>query len=257
MRALIVDDERPARMRLKSLLAGVPGIEVVGEAENGETAVRLIEEHLPEVVFLDVQMPILDGFEVIERLSYLPQIVFVTAWDQYAIRAFEVNAVDYLLKPYSRERVLRSLERAAQNVRANADTRGKLLDVLRYYRDSDTRLLRITVRDGGCYHVLDLAAVDFFRSDGGLVFLHAGAREFLVNRPLQDLEDALDPKRFLRVHRNAIANLSRVVTVNPGMNGSYLLRFPGGEQLKVSRDRVPRLKSLIGLSRVRRIRSTQ
>ncbi|HUX22836.1 MAG TPA: LytTR family DNA-binding domain-containing protein [Spirochaetia bacterium] len=254
MKALIVDDEKPARLRLRSLLNEVPTVEVVGEAQNGDEAVRLIDELRPDVVFLDVQMPVMNGFQVLERAKYMPDVVFVTAWDEYAIRAFEVNAIDYLLKPYSSERLIRAVERAAAGLRATPTDRSKLLDVLKYYRETDSRLLRITVHDGQEYRVIPLDSVDFFRAEEGLVFVYVGKERHVVDRSLQSIEDNVSPVQFVRIHRNALLNLSRVGTVAPGKNGKYLVEAGNGELLIVSRDRVKQFKSLTGFAKSHRIR---
>lgn len=252
IRALVVDDEKPARLRVKSLLQKMPEVELIGEAENGEVAADMIERLKPDVVLLDVQMPVMNGFQVLEHISHTPEIIFITAWDRYAIRAFEVNAVDYLLKPYSGDRLIRAIEKAARALRENVDRRAQLVAVLERYRESKTRLQRITARRGGEFHVVEIDDVDFFRAEDGLVFLYAGTKRYLADESLQSLEASLDPAAFFRIHRNAIVNLSRVETISPAANGKYEIETSNRKKLMVSRDRSQRFKSLAGFSGRRR-----
>lgn len=251
IRTLIADDENPARRRLRSMLAGIPEVVVIGEAENGRTASRMIDRLRPDLVLLDIQMPVRNGFEVLENISHIPGIVFVTAYDQYAIRAFEVNAVDYLLKPYTRTRLLKALEKAVHSLRETTDQRAKILSILEQYRESTSRLTRLTVRTGSDYRVFEVDRVALFRAEEGLVFLYAKEDRFLLDLPLQKLEDGLDPKQFLRVHRNAIVNLRMVSRIVPTANGKLVAEMAGGLHVVVSRDRARRLKSAAGFIRGR------
>ncbi len=255
IRTLIVDDEKPARLRLRAQLQKMPEIEVVGEAENGELAVQLIRSLRPDLVLLDVQMPILNGFQVLERIPRTPEVIFVTVWDRYAIRAFEVNAVDYLLKPYSRDRLVRAIEKAARAIRESVDRRAQILAVLEKYRESETRITRITVRKGDEFRVLEADEADLFRAEGGLVFVYSGGTRYLCDEPLQELEEGLDPGRFYRVHRNAIVNLGRIEKILPGGNGKYEIEISNKVRVIVSRDRSGRFKTLTGLCGRRRHRS--
>ncbi len=254
IKTLIVDDERPARLRLRAQLQKMPEIEVVGEAENGELAVQLIRSLRPDLVLLDVQMPILNGFQVLERIPNTPEIIFVTVWDRYAIRAFEVNAVDYLLKPYSRDRLVRAIQKAARAIRESVDRRAQILAVLEKYRQSESRIARITVRKGGEFRVLEADEADLFRAEGGLVFVYSGGTRYLCDESLQRLEEGLDPGRFYRVHRNAIVNLGRIGKILPCGNGKYEIEISNKERVIVSRDRSGRFKTLTGLCGRRRNR---
>jgi two-component system LytT family response regulator len=255
IKTLIVDDERPARLRLRAQLQKIPEIEVVGEAENGELAVQLIKSLRPDLVMLDVQMPILNGFQVLERISRTPEIIFVTVWDRYAIQAFEVNAVDYLLKPYSHDRLVRAIEKAARAIRESVDRRAQILAVLEKHRESEARITRITVQKGDEFRVLEVDEADLFCAEGGLVFVYSGGTRYLCEKPLQELEERLAPDRFYRVHRNAIVNLSRIEKISPGGNGKYELEISHKKRVIVSRDRSQRFKTLTGLNGRRRHRS--
>ncbi len=252
VKTLIADDEKPARDRLRSLIAGIPEVEIVGEAENGRIAAELIDRLRPDLVLLDIQMPALNGFEVLEQISHTPEIVFVTAYDKYAIRAFEVNAADYLLKPYNRVRLLKAIEKAVRSSRETTDQRARILSILTHYRESGSRLKRLTVRKGLEYRVFEMEQVSFFRAEDGLVFMYAEDERFLIDLALQKLEDSLDPERFLRIHRNAIVNMQRISRVFPGPNGKLVLEMPDRERLIVSRDRAQRFKSASGFRVSRR-----
>ncbi len=231
------------------MLEGVPEIVVVGEAENGRTASTLIDRLRPDLVLLDVQMPAQNGFEVLENIDHTPEIVFVTAYDQYAIRAFEVDAVDYLLKPYTRPRLLKAIEKAVRSLRETTDQRARILAILERHRQSTSRITRLTVRNGDDHRIFDADQVSLFRAEEGLVFLHAGSERFLLDLPLQTLEDRLDPEQFYRVHRNAIVNLKKISRMRSASNGKMVVELSRGEKVVVSRYRAQRLKSLTGFVR--------
>ncbi len=255
IKTLIVDDERPARLRLRAQLQRIPEIDVVGEAENGGTAVELISSLRPDLVLLDVQMPVLNGFQVLEKITHTPEIIFVTVWDRYAIQAFEVNAVDYLLKPYSRDRLVRAVEKAARAIRESVDRRAQILAVLEKYREAESHITKITVRKGDAFRVLDADEADLFCAEGGLVFVYSRGVRYLCEKSLQELEEGLAAGRFYRVHRNAIVNLGRIGKISPGGNGKFLIEMPNTKRVVVSRDRAVRFKTLTGLSDRRRHRT--
>lgn len=233
------------------MLEGVPEIVVIGEAENGQTASSMIDRLRPDLVLLDIQMPAKNGFDVLEDIHHTPGIVFVTAYDQYAIRAFEVDAVDYLLKPYTRARLLKAIQKAVRSLRETTDQRARILSLLEHYRQSTARITRITVRSGDNYRVFEVGDVSLFRAEEGLVFLHAGDERALVDLSLQTLEDRLDPEQFLRVHRNAIINLTMVSRVRPSANGKMLVEMSGGQRVVASRYRAQQLRSATGFVRGR------
>ncbi len=256
VRTLIAEDEKPARRRLRSMLEGIPEIEIIAEAEDGGMASMLIDRMRPDLVLLDIQMPKQNGFEVLEHIHHMPEIVFVTAYDQYAIRAFEVDAVDYLLKPYTRPRLLKAIEKAVRSLQETTDQRAKILSVLERYRETKARLTRLTVRTADDYRVFDVERISLFRAEEGLVFLHVGGDRFLVDLPLQTLEDRLDPEQFFRVHRNAIVNLRMISRIRPDANGKLLVELPGDQNVTVSRYRAQQLKSATGFVRGRSCNST-
>lgn len=258
IRVLIADDEPPARSRLRHLLAPESEIEIAGETANGAQTVAAIRSLAPDLVFLDVQMPDLDGFGVVAEIgpAAMPTVVFVTAFDQYALRAFEACALDYLLKPFDDERFHRTLERAREEIR-----RGRLdglCDKLRSLladgspsAESPTpagpRQLpmdRLAIRSAGRVVFVDTADIDWIEGAGSYVRLHAGSRSYLLRDTLRHLESSLDPDRFLRIHRSAMVNRTRVQELRPRPHGESLVILRDGTELKLSRtyrDRLARL----------------
>lgn len=216
MRVLIVDDERPARNRLSRLLSAQDGVEIVGEAETGLAGLEMIDQHKPDVVLLDVQMPELTGIEVAQELHGpdIPLIIFVTAYDRYALQAFEVSAVDYLLKPVATDRLAKALAKASRMIDARAGVTGTL-DQLRRLTEAlaqspRTRLQRIVGRRGQRMYLLPLENVQAFVAEDELVFALTAEGRHLVNHTLKDLETKLDRERFVRVHKQTIVNLARL-----------------------------------------------
>ena len=241
LRVLIVDDEPLARRRVRGLLAGARDVEVVGECAGGRAAVAAIREAAPDVVFLDVQMPELDGFGVLAEVgaARAPAVVFVTAHDEHALRAFEVHALDYLLKPFRRERFEEALRRArAAAARGAPDAR--LAALLEDRERARRRAERLLVRDGGRVTFVRVASIDWLEAAGNYVKLHAGGAEHLVRETLTALEARLDPERFARIHRSLIVNLDRVAEVLPGRNDGVVV-LAGGTRLPLSRSYRDRL----------------
>jgi len=244
LRAVIVDDEELARGYLRDMLRSHPGIEVAAECANGFEALKAIAETHPDLLFLDIQMPKLDGFEVLELIEAGPNggpaVVFVTAYDEYAMRAFDAHAVDYLLKPFSAERFERALERA----RARLGERPHQPDpayVLRATRPPGERPARIVVRDGPRVHVIPLDKLDYAEAQDDYVALHSAGKTYLKQQPIGDLESQLDPARFVRIHRSALVNLERVTRIEPYGKDSRIAILADGTQLPVSRTGYARL----------------
>jgi two-component system LytT family response regulator len=246
MRTLIVDDESPARQRLKRLLAGIEGVEIIGEAEDGLQAVELIEREQPDLVLLDIQMPGLDGFGVIEALEVSPPIVFVTAYDEYAIRAFEINALDYLLKPFSRERLEQAIHRAQEAQTKRQDFASRLAPLLESLASQGQHLTRLAVRDRNRIRVLDANEVDWIGVENEQTVVHVGSEAYPIRRTLADLEARLDPACFFRAHRSAIVNLDRVKEIVPWFKGSHKLRLTTGAEVELSRARARALRNTLG-----------
>ena len=246
MRILIVDDEPPARERLKRLLADIEDVELIGEAADGPHAVEMIEEEQPDLVLLDIQMPGLDGFGVIEALEEPLPVVFVTAYDEYAIHAFEVNALDYLLKPFSRERLEQAIHRAQEAQAEGQDLTSRLAPLLESLASQGHHLTRLAVRDGSRIRVLNAEEVDWIGIENEKTCVHVGNESYPIRRTLADLEARLDPERFFRAHRSAIVNLDRVKEVIPWFKGSHKLRLTTGAEVDLSRARARTLREILG-----------
>lgn len=240
LKVLIVDDEKPARAKVRRFVSADPDVGPIYEASDGVRAVDVIREESPDVVFLDVQMPGLDGFGVVEALlpEALPHVVFVTAFDDYAVRAFDVHAVDYVMKPFDVERLGRALARAkaaiaSQNDGGDGARVERLLADLR--RERPERLERLLVQGAERSVLLPLSRVDRLESARNYVVLHAGRERFRVRSTLDRLEGRLDPKRFVRVSRTAIVNVDRVVELKPWSHGDWVVVLTDGTKLRLSR----------------------
>jgi two-component system LytT family response regulator len=245
LRTLIVDDEAPARERLRRLLCNNSLVELIGEAEDGIKAVELIEKKNPDLVLLDIQMPGLDGFGVIRTLQKPPLIIFVTAYDEFAIRAFEVNALDYLLKPFTTVRLERAVERAYRELSKHADFSAKLDALFETLREQPRYLDRIAVRKGSRIFVINVSEVDCFGADGGLIFIHTKEEKYVTNYTLGELESRLNPKMFFRAHRSAIVNLTKIKEIIPWFAGSHKIRLTTGAEVDLSRGQAKELKKII------------
>lgn len=246
LRTLIVDDEAPARERLRRLLGGNELIELVGEAKDGVEAVEMIEETSPDMVLLDIQMPVLDGFGVVEALQEPPAIIFVTAYDEYAIRAFEVNALDYLLKPFSQERLNKAIERAHEELSTGQEFADRIGPLLESLREEKRYTERVAVREPDRILVLDVKEIDWIEARQGQVVVHVGQEEHVIARTLADLEGRLDPTLFFRAHRSVIVNLDRVKEIIPWFAGSHKLRLTTGAEVDLSRSRGKALREILG-----------
>jgi two-component system LytT family response regulator len=236
LRALIVDDEPIARRRIRRLLRGIDDVEIAGECGDGRSAQRAIEAARPDVMFLDVQMPGLDGFDVVGQLDpeQMPAVVFVTAFDRYALRAFDVHAVDYLLKPVASARLRVALERVRQRIEAGTNGSG-VVSLLRELRERPRHLTRLTVRARGRIVMLDVDAIDWIQAADNYVTVHATNREYLLRETLATLERQLDPGRFVRIHRSTIAALDRIIELRPSSHGDFDVRLRDGTRLTLSR----------------------
>ena len=244
LRTLIVDDEPIARRRVRRLLREDPDIEVVGECGDGQSAIDAIASVRPDLIFLDVQMPGLDGFDVVQRLvPERPAIVFVTAFDRYAIQAFDAHAIDYLLKPFTRERFRVALERARERLVAGNASFRALIDQLRV---RPRYLSRLAVRTRGRIVLLDVESIDWLQAADNYVTVHAGSSEYLLRDTLSALEDQLDPNRFVRIHRSTIVRLERVVELQPATHGDFDVRLRDGTALTLSRTWREKLERALG-----------
>lgn len=236
IRALIVDDEPPARRKIRAFLQGDPRFEVAGEAGDGLEAVQRIEAEQPDLVFLDIQMPGLTGFEVLEALeSARPQVIFTTAYDQYAVQAFEIRALDYLLKPFDRERFQQALERALEERLHQQSVQSRVEGLVADWRAQRGPLQRILVRDRERLRILATAEIEWIEAEEKYVRLHVGKEAFLHRETMNNLEQRLDRNCFLRIHRCQIVNLDFVRELAHWAHGDYVLILADGHRLPLGR----------------------
>lgn len=249
LRVLLVDDEAPARSRLRHMLRDEPDIEIVGEIASGRQAVEAIRELRPDLVFLDVQMPGLNGLEVCRALApeELPRIVFVTAYDRYALEAFELHALDYLLKPFDQERFRKTLAHARNQVRpaASAASADPVLAALKHLQAATTRPERLVFKCDGRVVFVRFEEVDYVESEGNYAKIHAGTAVHLVRETLSALEQQLAPDRFLRISRSVIVNLDRVKEVQPLFYGDHVVILRNGTQLTLTRSHRDKIDALL------------
>lgn len=243
MRALIVDDERLARKELMSLLSNHDNVEVVGEALNVDDAKEKIEEQQPDVIFLDIQMPEKTGFDLLEELDHVPLVVFITAYDEFAIQAFQVNALDYLLKPIEPERLAETLKKLEKKLE---DLKNEKEEV----ESSPNKLTlndQVFVKDGDRCWFVKLANVRLFESDGNYIKVYFDNNKPMIHKSLNALDERLDEKSFFRASRKHIINLSWVETIEPWFNGGLVVTLKGGDRIEVSRRQAARFKDLMSL----------
>src|SRR5262245_66426839 len=247
LRVMIVDDEAPARSLLREYLAAEPDVELAAECTNGFEAVKAIADLGPDLVLLDVQMPKLDGFEVLELLEQPPAVVFVTAYDEYALKAFEVHAVDYVLKPVSRERLAEALAHARARLAGAAETPAtpSAVSLAATARAPGQFVERILVKDGAKVNVIPVARLDFIEAQDDYAAIHAEGRMHLKPRPLAEVADGLDPDRFVRIHRSYVLNIERIARIEPFAKDSRVAILHDGKQLPVSRAGYARLRELL------------
>lgn len=246
IRAVVVDDEQLARQVLREFMTSHPEIELIAECANGFEAVKTVAEQKPDLMFLDIQMPKLDGFEVLELIGNDTAVVFVTAYDSYAIKAFEVHAVDYLLKPFGADRFEAALARAKQRLGGKLpESAPPAAELAAAARPPAQFLDRIAVRDGTRVFIIPVAKLDYAEAQDDYVALAADGKKHLKQQTISSLESALDPLRFMRIHRSYIVNLERVVKVEPYAKDSHVAVLTGGAQLPVSRAGYARLRAFL------------
>jgi len=245
---LIVDDEPLAREGLRGLLSRDPQVAEILEAKDGREAIKVIRDSNPDLMFLDVQMPEMDGFGVIRKIGaeHMPTVVFVTAHDQYAIQAFEINALDYLLKPVIEERFVKALERAKSHIRANVgpDSNRQIIGLLETMAAHRSYVKRMAVRSAEKIVFVDLQDVDWIGAAENYVELHVGHANHLLHVTMNNLEKSLDPKIFLRIHRSTIVNIARIKSLQSGAHGEFVLTLQDGTRLPSGRTYSDRLRLL-------------
>jgi two-component system LytT family response regulator len=250
IRTLVVDDEPIARERVLSLLQQEDDVEVIGECGDGAQAVSAIQHHAPDLVFLDVQMPGVDGFGVIEAVGTekMPTVIFVTAYDEYALRAFEVHALDYLLKPFGRDRFQEALTHVRDSLerRRAGDLGRRLLALVNDIKPERPKLERLVVKSGGRVFFLRTDEIDWIEAAGNYVRLHLGDESHLFRETMNRMEARLDPKRFVRIHRSRIVNTERIKELQPWFNGEYVVILRNGMRLPLSRGYRDKLQEQLG-----------
>lgn len=240
IKTLIVDDEPLARARIRRFLASEKDVEIVGEAGDGDAAVENAKRLKPDLMFLDIQMPETAGLEVVEQLAndHMPVVIFVTAYDQYAIQAFDVHAIDYLLKPYTRERFGRALDRARKQLSktSRTDLDERLMSLLEHAAGAEQRhLQRLMIKSSGRIYFIKADEVDWIGAEGNYVNLHVGRETHLLRETMSHLSTKLDPEKFVRIHRSTIVNVDRVKELQPLFSGDYVTILRDGTQLNLSR----------------------
>ena len=243
IRALIVDDEDLARQVVREMLVPHAEVEIVAECANGFEAVRVAAEVKPDLIFLDIQMPKLDGFEVLELIGEGVAVVFVTAYDEHALRAFEVHAVDYLMKPFRAERFEAALDRAKQRIGGTAPFRPE--ELIAATRGPGEYAERVVVKDGTRVHIIPVSKLDYAEAQDDYVALTSQGKKHLKQQTISSLEAALDPKTFVRIHRSYLVNLERVTRLEPYGKDTHVVILNDGARLPVSRSGYSRLKAFL------------
>ena len=252
IKVLIVDDEPLARERISDMLRTHTDIQIIGDCSNGNEAIAAIRRQCPALIFLDVQMPESNGFEVLEALDSdsMPVVIFVTAYDQYAVRAFEVYALDYLLKPFDRERFEKALERARFHImnKREGNLGQRILSALEDIKTRPAHLDRLVIKMNGHIFFVKAEEIDWIEAEGNYVRLHVGKETYLLRDTISGLEEQLDPKNFLRVHRSAIVNVDRIQELQPWFHGEYKIILQDGMELTLSRTYRDKLNEFLGRS---------
>jgi two-component system, LytTR family, response regulator len=240
-KAIIIDDEELARILIRNYLKEYPGIEIIGECENGFEGIKAIADLKPDLIFLDIQMPKLNGFEMLELLDNPPEIIFITAHNEFAIQAFELNAVDYLLKPYSRERLISAVQKAREKIQSgNNQTSGKIPRLIQ--QPLTEKLERIVVKSGTKIKVIPVDKITYLEAQDDYVMIYSEEGKHLKQGTMKYYEDHLDDSRFIRVHRSYIVRIDQVTQLEPYSKDTYTLKLRNGANLKVSRNGLKSLK---------------
>jgi len=245
IRALIIDDEKLARSRLKRMLRKYSNVEVVGEAQDGVRGCKLVEDTQPDVIFLDIRMPALSGFEMLKKMEVSPYIVFTTAYDEYALQAFEENTIDYLLKPISDETLERALSKLMKILETGSSVRFDLKRLLESLKKREKIIRRFSVRVGERMFIVPASEVFFFRSEDKYTFLNTSEKRYIIPFTLKELEARLDPDAFSRVHRSFIVNVEHVASIHKWFGGRLKLKMKNGTEIPVSQYYVSGFKKKI------------
>ena len=248
IRAVIADDEALARKFIRRMLKDEPDVEIIGECANGREAISMIKSEKPDLIFLDVQMPEKDGFAVLQSIPELPEIIFTTAYEQYAVRAFELHALDYLLKPFDQVRFRDAIRHAKARLRStrDKDVRRQINALLQSVEKKPQYLDRLVIKSGGRISFLSTDQINWIEADDKYVLLHTGRINPMVRQTLNAMEAQLDPKKFKRIHRSAIVNVARIKELQPMFNGEHSVLLEDGTKLTLSRSYKDKLFDLLG-----------
>lgn len=245
IKIIIVEDERPARDLLKTYLEAYPEMELLGEYDNGFDGLKAINELKPNAVFLDVQMPKLTGFELLEVLEHQPEVIFTTAYDQFAIHAFERNAVDYLLKPFSRERFKEAITKLNSRLEAKeggSKQENSIEKIRQHFAESDEKLHRVVIKKSGKIHVISTSDINFLEAQDDYVMIYTDEGKYLKQQTMKYFEQHLDNEQFVRVHRSYIANIACIERIEPYEKSNFVLILKDGNKVPVSRNGMQLLK---------------
>lgn len=245
IKVLIIDDEQLARDLLKNYLSRDPRLEIAGECSNGFEGVLTIQELKPDLVFLDIQMPKITGFEMLELLTDPPVIIFSTAYEEFAIRAFEANAVDYLLKPYPLERVQTAVEKALKQIQAGTGNKDELENLSHAHEENSGLLSRIVVKSGSKIRIIPVETIDYLESEDDFVMIYCKEGHFLKQKTMKYFENHLDPKKFIRIHRSCLVNASQIAEIQQYGKESWILLTKQGAKLKISKSGYVALKEFL------------
>lgn len=245
IKVLVIDDEQLARDLLKNYLSKDDRLEIVGECSNGFEGVLAIQELKPDLVFLDIQMPKITGFEMLELLTEPPVIIFSTAYEEFAIRAFEANAVDYLLKPYPYERVQAAVEKALKSIHSGSGSKEELENIGQAHDENSGLLTRIVVKSGSKIRIIPVETIDYLESEDDFVMIYCKEGHFLKQKTMKYFENHLDPQKFIRIHRSCIVNATQLAEIQQYGKESWMLLTKQGAKLKISKSGYLALKQFL------------
>lgn len=246
IRTVIIDDEQPARDLILHFLSNFPQFDVVAEASDGFKGIQVIQEYKPEVVFLDIQMPKLTGFEMLELIDNKPHIVFSTAYDHFAIKAFEMNAVDYLLKPYSKERFSEAIQKVTAKIESNVDSTDVNKSLVKALEENPEQIHRVAIRTAQKIQVVGVNDITYFEASDDYVMIHTEEGRYLKEKTMKYFEAHLDPKQFVRIHRSYLLNIRELDRLERYEKDSYVVILKNKDQLKVSASGYKLLREMLG-----------
>lgn len=242
IRTLIIEDEEPARDLLKTFLSSFEEIDLIGECNDGFSGLKAINEMQPDLVFLDIQMPRLTGFELIELLDEMPEIIFTTAYDEFALKAFDLNAVDYLMKPFSKQRLRQAVDKVVERFKSKTSSKNEVQKLVEQMQERSKPLERIVVKSGSKIHVIPIEAIEQIEAQDDYVMIHSAEGRFMKKETMTALEQNLPEDQFLRIHRSHIVNINQIQRIEQYGKENYLLILKNGNSVSVSKSRIKDLK---------------